>query len=426
MKIDFSNAGFDREFQEKKALVQEALQTLVKGEGEGSDFTGWIKLPRDYDKEEYRRIKEAAKKIQGHSQVLVVIGIGGSYLGARAVVEAFSPIYETGKVQVVYAGNHMSTEVTAQLLDYLKDKDFSINVISKSGTTTEPGLAFRLFRDLLEEKVGKEGLKDRIFVTTDRAKGALKNLADWSGYEEFVVPDDVGGRFTVLTAVGLLPIAVAGIDIDALMAGAHKGMDLYLNEDFDKNPALQYAAMRNVMVDQGKFMEILVAYEPFLKYFQEWWKQLYGESEGKEGKGLFPASVMNTTDLHSLGQWIQEGPRIHFETVLWIKKAGKEVLIPSDADNDDKLNYLAGRDLHEINRNAMLGTLQAHVDGQVPNIYLELEEWTPEVMGQLIYFFEVAVGVSGYMLGVNPFNQPGVEFYKANMFKLLGKPGYEN
>lgn len=425
MKIDFSNAGFDQELQMKKDQALEALQTLVEGKGQGSDFTGWVRLPQDYDKEEYERIKAAAKKIRDNSQVLVVIGIGGSYLGARAVIEAFTPIYKKDQLQVVFAGNHMSSEVTAQLLDYLKDKDFSINVISKSGTTTEPGLAFRLFRDLLEEKVGKEGLKDRIFVTTDRAKGALKTLADQSGYEEFVVPDDVGGRFTVLTAVGLLPIAAAGIDIDALMAGAQKGMEAYLKEDFDNNAALRYAAMRQVMIDQGKSMEILVAYEPFLKYFQEWWKQLYGESEGKEGKGLFPTSVMNTTDLHSLGQWIQEGPRIHFETVLWIKEADKKVTIPSDEENYDNLNYLAGRDLHEINRNAMLGTMQAHVDGKVPNIYLELDHWTPEAMGQLIYFFELAVGVSGYMLGVNPFNQPGVEFYKANMFKLLGKPGYE-
>lgn len=426
MKLQLEQSGRVQMLGQWKERTEKAFETLLQGTGAGSDFTGWVDLPEAYDRAEYDRIKQAAKKIRSQGQALVVIGIGGSYLGARAVVEAFRPLYGPADFEILFAGNHLSAEATHQLLTYLKGKEFSINVISKSGTTTEPGLAFRLLRDLLRSQVGEEGLKERIFVTTDRARGALKTLADGAGYETFVVPDAIGGRFTVLTAVGLLPIAAAGVEIDALMEGARAERAVLLHAPFEENPAMQYAAMRNLLREDGKKMEILVAYEPFLRFFQEWWKQLYGESEGKDGKGLFPTSVMNTTDLHSLGQWIQEGPSLHFETVLWVKKAPHDLTMPSDSDDLDKLNYLAGKVLHEINYNAMLGTMQAHVEGQVPNLLIELEEWTPYELGRLIYFFELAVGISGYLLGVNPFNQPGVEFYKTNMFRLLGKPGYES
>ncbi len=424
MKLDLQYTPHVNELDSQKDKALQAFDTLLSKSGPGNDFLGWIDLPVNYDREEYARIKKAAKKIREDSEVLLVIGIGGSYLGARAVIEAFSNSYKKQKPEIIFAGNQLSALESCELIEYLQDKKFSINVISKSGTTTEPAIAFRIFKNLLEEKLGKEEAKSRIYVTTDKARGALKNLADREGYEEFVVPDDIGGRFTVLTAVGLLPIAVSGVDIDSLMKGAAEAREEYLQKDFDKNPALQYAAIRKALYDDGNALEIMVTYEPKLSYFQEWWKQLYGESEGKDEKGLFPASVKNTTDLHSLGQWIQQGPKNHFETVLWVKESANDVEIPFDEENADNLNYLAGKGLHEVNYNAMKGTLSAHVDGQVPNIVITMDKLDPEELGRLIYFYELAVGVSGYMLGVNPFDQPGVEFYKSNMYKLLGKPGY--
>ncbi len=424
MKLDLQFSAHVKELDKQKDKALQAFDTLVGKNGPGNDFLGWIELPVAYDKDEYARIKKAAKKIREDSEVLLVIGIGGSYLGARAVIEAFSHSFKKPEPEIIFAGNQLSALESHELIEYLQDKKFSINVISKSGTTTEPAVAFRIFKNLLEEKLGKEEAKSRIYVTTDKARGALKGLADREEYEEFVVPDDIGGRFTVLTAVGLLPIAVSGVDIDSLMKGAEEARQDYLKRDFDNNPAIQYAAIRKALYDAGNAMEIMVTYEPKLSYFQEWWKQLYGESEGKDGKGLFPASVKNTTDLHSLGQWIQQGPKNHFETVLWVKESKNDVKIPFDEENADNLNYLAGKGLHEVNYNAMKGTLSAHVDGQVPNIVITMDKLDPEELGRLIYFYEVAVGVSGYMLGVNPFNQPGVEFYKSNMYKLLGKPGY--
>lgn len=425
MKVDLSKAVDLKELEGLKEKALKAFDTLVNGDGPGNDFLGWINLPENYDKEEYDRIKEAAKKIRDKNDCLLVIGIGGSYLGARAVIEALSPSYDRKKPEILFAGNHLSGIETAELLEYVKDKDFSINVISKSGTTTEPAVAFRLFRDLLVDKYGKEEAKDRIFVTTDKAKGALKTMADQEGFETFVVPDDIGGRFTVLTAVGLLPIAAAGIDLDELMAGAREMRELALKKDFEKNPALSYAASRYLLNQEGKDIEILVAYEPKLAYMQEWWKQLAGESEGKDGKGLFPASVGNTTDLHSLGQWIQEGPRIAFETVIWINEVNKDEKIPADEANLDGLNYLLGKTVHQVNEQAMLGTRLAHIEGNVPNILIRMDDLSARSLGKLIYFFEITIGVTGYMLEVNPFNQPGVELYKSNMFTLLGKPGYE-
>lgn len=425
MQLDCRKALSEEELKAQEEAALAALDTLLGRQGEGHDFLGWIDLPEDYDKEEYARIKQAAQRIRQDSEALLVIGIGGSYLGARAVVEALSPSYEKAKPEILFAGNHLSASETSELLAYLQNKRFSINVISKSGTTTEPAVAFRIFRDLLEEKVGKEEAKSRIYVTTDRARGALKSLADQEGYETFVVPDDVGGRFTVLTAVGLLPIAAAGISLDDLMRGAQDMRKVALERDFAKNPSLQYAATRNALYQAGKAIEIQVAYEPKLKYMQEWWKQLAGESEGKDGKSLFPASVGNTTDLHSLGQWIQQGPRIHFETVLWVEKAEKDLPVPGDEKNLDGLNYLLGKSLHQVNEQAMLGTQMAHVDGQVPNLLIRIPDISAYSLGQLIYFYEAGIGISGYLLGVNPFNQPGVELYKTNMFRLLGKPGYE-
>ncbi len=425
MKVDLTYTEREQEMIGWELRAQEALALLQSGKGAGGEFIGWLRLPQNYDREEFRRIKQAAERIRGNSQVLLVIGIGGSYLGARAVIEALSPAYGEKKPEILFAGNQLSVDATRELMDYLSDKTFSINVISKSGTTTEPAVAFRLFRNLLEKRVGKEEARERIYVTTDREKGALKQLAEREGYERFVVPDDVGGRFTVLTAVGLLPIACSGIDIDALMAGAEEGQVSYLSAPFAENPVLRYAAMRNVLREEGKEIEILVSYEPRLHYLQEWWKQLAGESEGKEGKGLFPASVANTTDLHSLGQWIQQGPRIIFETVLFVDNARENLTVPQDSDNLDGLNYLAGVDLQEINRKAMEGTLQAHVEGGVPNLQIRMDRLDAKNLGKLIYFFELAIGVSGYLLEVNPFNQPGVELYKKNMFRLLGKPGFE-
>ena len=407
--------------------LAQAADMLARHNGPGGDFTGWVNLPRDYDKEEFARIKAAAKKIQQQSQVLVVIGIGGSYLGARAVIELLaSPNYnlkQKNTPDIYFAGNGLSTDALLELIALIGERDFSVNVISKSGTTTEPAVAFRIFQAMLEEKYGPEGARERIYATTDKARGALKGLADQEGYEEFVVPDDVGGRYSVLTAVGLLPIAAAGLDIDQLMAGAQRAMEALSAPDLD-NPAWQYAAARNALYESGKKVELLACYEPSFRFFSEWWKQLYGESEGKENKGLFPASVEFTTDLHSMGQYIQQGERLMFETVVKFAPKG-EFIIPNDPANVDGLNFLSGKPLAFVAEQAMRGTILAHVDGGVPNILLELPAISEDTVGELIYFFEYVCGLSGYLLKVNPFDQPGVEAYKKNMFALLGKPGYE-
>ena len=423
MKLDFSNVNLDNiENYEQKAL--EAFATLINKDGEGNDFLGWIDRPVDYDKEEFERIKKAAAKIRENSDVLVSIGIGGSYLGIKAVEVACDSYFSSKRdTEIIYAGNQLSGQYLVELLDYLKDKDYSLNVISKSGTTTEPAIAFRVLKEALEEKYGKEEAKNRIFATTDRKKGALKELANAEGYESFVVPDDIGGRFSVISAVGLLPLAVAGIDIDDFMAGFAAGRDKYTVNSFE-NDAIKYAAIRNMLHEEGKDIEIMVNYEPKLAYVAEWWKQLYGESEGKDGKGIFPASVSNTTDLHSMGQMIQDGKRNIFETVIEVEKAPKDLTIKEDDKNLDGLNFLAGKTMSYVNKQAMEGTTMAHVEGGVPNIRIKLEEINEKNLAELFYFFEIAVGVSGYMLGVNPFNQPGVEAYKTAMFKLLGKPGY--
>ena len=400
--------------------LAQAADMLARHNGPGGDFTGWVNLPRDYDKEEFARIKAAAKKIQQQSQVLVVIGIGGSYLGARAVIELLaSPNYnlkQKNTLDIYFAGNGLSTDALLELIALIGDRDFSVNVISKSGTTTEPAVAFRIFRAMLEEKYGPEGARERIYATTDKARGALKGLADQEGYEEF-------GRYSVLTAVGLLPIAAAGLDIDQLMAGAQRAMEALSAPDLD-NPAWQYAAARNALYESGKKVELLACYEPSFRFFSEWWKQLYGESEGKEHKGLFPASVEFTADLHSMGQYIQQGERLMFETVVKFAPKG-EFIIPNDPANVDGLNFLAGKSLAFVAEQAMRGTILAHVDGGVPNILLELPAIGEDTVGELIYFFEYVCGLSGYLLQVNPFDQPGVEAYKKNMFALLGKPGYE-
>ncbi len=410
--------------------IADAHAKLLAGNGEGNDFLGWITLPDDYDKEEFARIKNAAKKIQKSCDVFIVIGIGGSYLGARAVVEFLkSPMYNSLKKDtpdIYFAGCNISAQAMNELLAICEGKDVCINVISKSGTTTEPAVAFRVFREMLEKKYGKEEAKERIFVTTDKCRGTLKKFADESGYETFVVPDNVGGRFSVLTAVGLLPIATAGIDIDMLMKGASDAAKEYTaTADIDKNACMKYVALRNAMYRNGKTTEILVSYEPYATMFSEWWKQLYGESEGKDGKGIFPASVVFSTDLHSMGQFIQDGTRNLFETVLSVVDEKEKRAVPYDEANVDGLNFLAGVDLNEVNKKAMKGTILAHVDGGCPNILVEISERNEYCLGHLIYFFEFACGVSGYVLGVNPFNQPGVEAYKKNMFALLGKPGYE-
>ena len=410
--------------------IYAAKNVLDSRTGEGNDFLGWVDLPVDYDKEEFARIKAAAKKIQDSCDIFVVIGIGGSYLGARAAIEFVkSPVYNNipnkNTPDIYFAGNSISASALNDLLRICEGKDVCINVVSKSGTTTEPAVAFRVFRALLEEKYGVEGAKERIFATTDKEKGTLKKFSDENGYETFVVPDDVGGRFSVLTAVGLLPIAVAGIDIDAMMKGAQEARAAYANADINTNDCLKYVAIRNILHRQGKSVEILASYEPASQMLCEWWKQLYGESEGKDGKGIYPSSVIFSTDLHSLGQFIQDGSRIMFETVLDIKKSNDELLIPFDPNNVDKLNFLSGKDLDYVNHTAMLGTLFAHSDGDVPNIVLELADRSEYSFGYLVYFFELACAISGYTLGVNPFNQPGVESYKKNMFALLGKEGYE-
>ncbi|GAA6392831.1 glucose-6-phosphate isomerase [Clostridiales bacterium] len=431
LKLDLSKASpfLPQDYvTSRQAKLEKAASMLSSHSGPGGEFTGWVDLPRDYDKEEFARIKAAARKIQQQSQVLVVIGIGGSYLGARAVIELLaSPNYNLKKKDtpdIYFAGNGLSTDSLLELIALIGDRDFSVNVISKSGTTTEPAVAFRIFKAMLEEKYGKEGARGRIYATTDARRGALKGLADAEGYEEFVVPDAVGGRYSVLTAVGLLPIAAAGIDIDALMGGARLAME-ELSAGGPENPAWQYAAARHGLYQAGKKVELLACYEPPFRFFAEWWKQLYGESEGKEGKGLFPASVEFTADLHSMGQYIQEGERLMFETVVKFAPKG-QFIIPNDPDNVDGLNFLSGKPLSFVAEQAMRGTILAHVDGGVPNVLIELPAIGEASVGYLIYFFEYVCGLSGHLLEVNPFDQPGVEAYKKNMFALLGKPGYED
>ncbi len=433
--FDYSKAtGFisDHEVESMKKIALQAKDTLLGREGAGNDFLGWIDLPVDYDKEEFARIKAAAERIKGDSEVLVVIGIGGSYLGARAAIEFLRHNFynmvskEIRKTpEIYYAGNSISSTYLKHLIDVIGDRDFSVNIISKSGTTTEPAIAFRVFKEMLEKKYGKEGAAKRIYATTDKARGALKGLADEEGYEEFVVPDDVGGRFSVLTAVGLLPIAVSGADIDKLMEGAASAREMAINNEFDDNDALKYAAIRNILHRKGKSVEILANYEPGLHYVSEWWKQLYGESEGKDQKGIFPASVDLTTDLHSMGQFIQDGSRIMYETVLNVEESQEEIIIGEEPVDLDGLNYLAGKNVDFVNKSAMNGTILAHTDGNVPNLAVNIPAQDEYSLGQLFYMFEFACGVSGYISGVNPFNQPGVESYKKNMFALLGKPGYE-
>lgn len=419
----------DSELEYIAPYVKTAHDSLRAKCAQGSDYLGWLDLPECYDRSEFDAIKQSAKKIQNNCDVFIVIGIGGSYLGARAVIEYLkSPFYNNLKKEtpdIYFAGCNISSTYLNELLAICEGKDVSINVISKSGTTTEPAIAFRVFRELLEKKYGAEGAKEHIYVTTDRAKGTLKGFADAMGYQTFVVPDDVGGRFSVLSAVGLLPIAVAGIDIDALMSGAAAARIDYNNPDLATNDCYKYAALRNILYRKGKTTEILVGYEAYAAMFNEWWKQLFGESEGKDKKGLYPSSVIFTTDLHSLGQYIQDGVRNLFETVISVTDSGSTLAVPYDSANIDGLNYLAGRDLDEINKKAMQGTLFAHMDGGVPNIVLEVKDRSEYSLGYMIYFFELACAVSGYLLGVNPFDQPGVESYKKNMFALLGKPGYE-
>ena len=424
MRIDYSNVNLDKiKNYEDKAL--KSFDDLINRSGEGSDFLGWIDRAENYDRKEFERIKKAAEKIQSDSDILVSIGIGGSYLGIKAVDVALDKYFDSDrKVKLIYAGNQLSGQYMDELLEYLKDKDYSLNVISKSGTTTEPAIAFRFLREALEEKYGKEEAKGRIYATTDKEKGALKDLANKEGYESFVVPDDIGGRFSVISAVGLLPLAAAGIDIDEFMAGFSEGRDKYTKRDFENNDAIKYAAIRNMLYEDGKNIEVLVNYEPKLSYIAEWWKQLFAESEGKDGKGIFPVSVNNTTDLHSLGQMIQEGKRNLFETVIEIENPLNDITIKEDSENLDGLNYLAGKTVNYVNKQAMEGTAIAHVKGEVPNLRIVLDKIDAKTLAELFYFFEIAVGVGGYMLGVNPFNQPGVEEYKAQMFKLLGKPGY--
>ncbi len=417
------------EYENVQAQVNAAAKTLREKSGAGNAFLGWVDLPDNYDKEEFARIKVAAEKIQKSCDVFVVIGIGGSYLGARAVVEFLkSPLYNNLKKNtpdIYFAGNSISAGALNEILALCEGRDVCVNVISKSGTTTEPAVAFRVFRTLLEEKYGKDGARERIFVTTDRARGTLKQFSTDAGYETFVVPDDVGGRFSVLTAVGLLPIAVAGINIDELMQGAASASHTYVDADITKNDCYRYAAIRNILYRKGKNVEVMASYEPFSAMFSEWWKQLFGESEGKDQKGIFPASVVFSTDLHSLGQFIQDGTRSMFETVIDIADTGDAFAIPNDPANIDGLNFLSGMDLNEVKRKAMQGTILAHVDGGVPNLVIELDSRNAFTLGEMIYFFELACAISGYMLGVNPFDQPGVESYKKNMFALLGKPGYE-
>ena len=432
LKLNLKNTGVDQKAVMKyKEKVEQIHEELHKRVNDDKDFVGWLELPTNYDKEEFERIKASAKRIQEDSEVLVVIGIGGSYLGARAVIESLTNTFDNmlpeekrKHPQILYVGNNLSPNYINDLIEVLGTKDFSVNVISKSGTTTEPAIAFRIFREMLENRYGIEEARSRIYVTTDKERGALKTLANTEGYETFVIPDNVGGRYSVLTAVGLLPIAVAGIDIDKLMEGARTAQTKYEDSNLKYNACYQYAIVRNILYKLYKNTEILVNYEPKMHYFTEWWKQLFGESEGKDQLGIFPAGVDFTTDLHSMGQYIQDGRRNLFETVIRIEKSNSEITIREEEDNLDGLNYLAGKGLDYVNKKAMEGTIEAHVSGDVPNIVIELPELTEETIGHLIYFFEKACAMSGMILGVNPFNQPGVEKYKKNMFKLLEKPGY--
>ncbi len=432
IKLNLKNTGISQKsIMEYKEQVENIHKELHKRTSDEKDFVGWLELPSNYDKKEFSRIKKAAKKIKKESDILIVIGIGGSYLGARAVIESLTSTFNnmlTEKQrrypQILYVGNNLSPNYINELIEYIGDKDFSVNVISKSGTTTEPAIAFRIFREILENKYGIDEARSRIYVTTDKERGALKTLADNEGYEKFVIPDNVGGRYSVLTAVGLLPIATAGIDIDKLMQGARNAQERYDDSNLKYNECYKYAVARNILYKLYKNTEILVNYEPKMHYFTEWWKQLYGESEGKDQKGIFPAGVDFTTDLHSMGQYIQEGRRNLFETVISIENPKSDITINSDEDNLDGLNYLAGKTLDYVNKKAMEGTVEAHVSGDVPNIMLSIENLNEENIGELIYFFEKACAMSGMILGVNPFNQPGVEEYKKNMFKLLKKPGY--
>ena len=432
LKFNLDNAKIDeKEIMKYKSQVENIHKDLHRRAEDEDDFVGWIDLPTTYDKSEFKRIKKAAQKIKKESDVLLVIGIGGSYLGARAVIEALTSSFANMKSDskkkyptILYAGNNLSPNYLNELIEILEDKDFSINVISKSGTTTEPAIAFRIFREILENKYGIDEARSRIYVTTDKERGALKTLSDMEGYERFVVPDNVGGRYSVLTAVGLLPIATAGIDIERLMNGARIAQEKYSDSDLKYNECYRYAIARNILYKSDKNIEILVNYEPKLHYFTEWWKQLFGESEGKDRKGIFPAGVDYTTDLHSMGQYVQDGRRNLFETVINIKTPNLNIRLNADDDNLDGLNYLAGKDLDYVNKKAMEGTIEAHVSGGVPNIMITIDELNEENIGELIYFFELACGISGNILGVNPFNQPGVEEYKKNMFRLLEKPGY--
>ena len=425
-------AGFvdQRELDCMAPLMNTVNEVLLSGKGAGNDFLGWLDLPVNYDKEEFARIQAAAKKIQSDSEVLVVIGIGGSYLGARAAIEfvkgqMYNGVREEGIPEIYFAGNNISSSYLNDIIKIIGDRDFSVNIISKSGTTTEPAIAFRVFKKMLEEKYGKEGAKGRIYATTDKARGALKALSDAEGYETFVVPDDVGGRFSVLTAVGLLPIAAAGIDIAAMMKGAADAREICKDGDMESNPSMKYAALRNILFRKGKSTEILVNYEPALLMMGEWFKQLYAESEGKDQKGIFPTAANFSTDLHSIGQFIQDGARNLFETVIWVKQPRSEAYIEEAEEDIDGLNYLAGKSVQFVNSKAYQGTLMAHMDGGTPNIIVEIDEADAWHFGYLVYFFEKACGLSGYLLGVNPFDQPGVEAYKKNMFALLGKPGFE-
>lgn len=420
----------ENEFAAIAPQIIAAHEMLTNKSGLGSDFTGWVDLPVAYDKEEFARIKKSAQKIISDSEVLLVVGIGGSYLGARAVIEAIkSPLYNNLKKdtpEIYFLGNSISSTYFREVLSLCEGKDFSVNVISKSGTTTEPAIAFRVLKEMLEKKYGKEGAKGRIYATTDKAKGTLKELADAEGYETFVVPDDVGGRYSVLTAVGLLPIACAGIDIDKLMQGAQDAHKAYADPDIEKNDCYKFAAVRNILLRKSRTTEITVAYEPYMWCFGEWIKQLFGESEGKDGKGLFPASMIFSTDLHSLGQYVQQGLRNMYESVIWVKNAKIDQEIPFEESNADGLNFVAGKKMQFVNEKAFQGTVLAHAQGGVPSVVLELDEMNELTMGQLIYFYEKACGISAYVLGVNPFDQPGVQMYKSNMFALLGKPGYED
>ena len=432
VKFDFKNSSInERMIYEFSDIVLKNHQTLHENPDDENNFLGWINLPENYDKEEFERIKKAAKKIQSDSDILIVIGIGGSYLGARAVIEAITncfynvlPSKKRNLPMIIYAGNNLSPNYMNDLLDLIAQKDISINVISKSGTTTEPAIAFRVLREAIENKYGLEEAKKRIYVTTDKQKGALKKLADEEKYETFVIPDNIGGRFSVLTAVGLLPIATAGVDIDKLMQGARDAREKYLDSSIKFNDCYKYAVVRNLLYNSGKKIEILANYEPQLHYFTEWWKQLYGESEGKDQKGIFPAGVDFTTDLHSMGQYIQDGERHLFETVLNVELPKKDIVVKEDDENIDGLNYLAGKTLDYVNKKAMQGTIEAHVSGNVPNLMVTINKLDEENLGHLIYFFEKACAMSGMLLEVNPFNQPGVEEYKKNMFRLLEKPGY--